>query len=168
MTLQAGTYRARGLSGALGFTKEHNPQVAVELQILDGDGAGAIATWRGYFTAKSEARTLEALRILGWKTDDLSDLAGIGDNEVQVVIQEEEFDGKIQLKVAWVNRLGGVGLKEPMSPQEAKAFAASMRGKALASRSATTTATAGKPAAPKPPAQRPVPAAGAPEDEIPF
>lgn len=170
MTLQAGTFRARGVSGALGYTKDHNPQVVVELQILDDDHAGETLAWYGFFTEKTQERTLEALRILGWKTDDLSDLDGITSNEIDVVVKEEEFEGVVRLRAAWINRRGGAVLKAPMSPQEAKAFAASMRGKAVASRAATGTPTAGKPAAQRPrtAAKEQPPVSGETDDGIPF
>jgi hypothetical protein len=172
MTMTAGKFRAKGVAGALGYTKDHNPQVAVELKILDTDHLGDSITWFGYFTEKTQERTLEALRILGWKTDDLSNLDGITDNEVSITVEEEEYMGEVKPKVQWINRIGGIALKERMSPAEAQAFARQMKGAALASRAGMApAATAGKPPAPRAPAQRPAPPAGQglpPEDDIPF
>lgn len=137
MSLVKGSYRGRGVSGGLGNTSTGQPQVAVELQVTEeGEFHGETITWFGYFTEGTEDRTLDSLRILGWKTDDLSNLDGICDNEVRFVVDEEEYQGKVRTKVKWINRIGGLALKSPMSPQDAKAFAAQMKGKAIASRQA--------------------------------
>lgn len=170
MSLTSGKFRAKGVAGALGFTKDHNPQVAVELRVLDDSHAGESITWFGYFTEKSQERTLEALRILGWKTDDLSNLDGITDNEVSITLEEEEYGGEVRLKVQWINRVGGIALKERMSPAEAQAFARQMKGAALASRqgvpAAATKAPARRPEAPRQPAAQS--AGDLPGDDIPF
>jgi hypothetical protein len=139
MSLVAGTFRAKAVTGGLGYTSTEKPQVAVEFQILDEEFANEAITWFGYFTDDTKERTFESLRVMGWKTDDLSNLDGITENEVRIVVKEEEYQGKTSLKVAWVNKPGGLALKTPMSPQQAKAFAASMRGEALASRGGTAT-----------------------------
>jgi hypothetical protein len=148
MTLVAGSYLARGVSGGLGFTRGGKEQVAVELQILDEAFAGETITWFGYFTEGTQERTLETLRTLGWKTDDLDNLDGIADNDVRVVLAEEEYDGKTSLKVKWINKLGGLALKTPMSEEQAKAFARQMKGTVLATAPAGKQASA-KPAAPQ-------------------
>lgn len=158
--LVEGTYRARGVLGALGMTSTGREQVAVELQILDENFAGATITWFGYFTEETQERTFESLRTLGWKTDDLSNLDGINANEVKIVLKDEEYDGKWRLKVAWINKPGGLALKTPMNEQQARSFAAQMKGRAMASRRAAVAAGS-TPAAPPPqtrPAQRPAPA----------
>lgn len=137
MGIAGGKYRARGMSGGLGYTNGGAPQVAVELQIVeDGEFNGETITWFGYFTEDTEDRTMESLRILGWKGDDLSNLEGVGDNDVRIVIEEEEYQGQVRSKVKWINKIGGLALKTPMTAQQAKAFAAQMKGKAIASRQA--------------------------------
>lgn len=170
MSLTSGKFRAKGIAGALGYTSNGSPQVAVELRILDDGHAGDSITWFGFFSEKTQERTLESLRILGWKTDDLSNLDGITDNEVSVTMEEEEYNGEVRLKAQWINRLGGIALKERMTPVQAKAFAQQMKGAAIASRGATPAPTAGKPPATRAPAQRPAAPAGPlpPEDDIPF
>lgn len=146
MALVAGKFRAKGASGGLGYTSGDQPQVAVELHILDPDYAGETITWFGYFTDKTQERTFETLRLLGWKGDDLSDLTGITDNEVSVVIEEDEYQGDVRLKVKWINKVGGLALKTPMTPEQAKAFAIQMKGNALASRGGNAAPAARTPA----------------------
>ncbi len=164
--MEAGRYKARAVSAGLGYTSGDKPQVAVELQITEGDAAGELVTWFGYFTDKTHERTFSALRTLGWQGDDLSDLTGIDANEVSITMKEEEYEGKLALKVAWINPLGGVGLKKPMTPAQAKAFAGQMKGAAVASRGLKTGNA--KPAG-KPTTKQQVPAdypSG--DDDIPF
>lgn len=143
--LRPGTFTARGISGALGFTEGGKEQAAVQLEILNEEFLGETITWYGYFTEKTQERTLESLRLLGWSSDDLFDLAGIGSTEVRVVLEEEDYNGKMQLKVKWINGPGGLALKAPMSDGEARAFSARMKGAVLASKQKAPTTTASRP-----------------------
>ncbi len=128
-----GTYRARGVTAALGLTSKGSEQVAVELTFVDGEYQGQSATWYGYFTDKTTDRTLDSLRNLGWEGDDLADLSGIDKNEVAIVIDDEQDDhGNVRSRVRWINRAGGLALKERMNPAQLQDFAARMRGKVLA------------------------------------
>jgi len=134
-----GRYKACGVAGGLGEASNGREQVAVEFEVLEGDFAGERITWYGYFgddPGKGKKTpteiTVEALRNCGWQGDDLSDLRGIDANEVSLVIDHEEYQGSTQAKVKFVNRLGGLALKAPMSPDKAKAFAARMKGKIVA------------------------------------
>lgn len=134
MAIQDGTYRARAVGAALGETKGGKEQVAVEFELLTDDlTPGQRITWFGYFTEKTTARTIESLRICGWTGSDLTDLEGIGANEVELVVENEEWEGKTRAKVQWVNKAGGgLSLAAPLSADKAKAFAARMKGAVLA------------------------------------
>ena len=145
MSLQPGTFRVRGGSAALGFTSGQKEQVAVLLEILDEGYVGETITWFGFFTEATTERTLDSLRLLGWKGDDLFDLSGIGETEARAVLDEEDYNGEMRLKVKWINGPGGLALKAPMNESQARAFAARMKGTVLAHKQ-----TAGQPAALKP------------------
>lgn len=137
-----GRYKARAIDGGLGETSDGNPQVAVRFGLLDEGHEGEEITWFGSFSknkgngAKTPLeRTIESLRTCGWEGDDLSDLRGITDCEVSLVIAHEEYpkgSGKVSAKVKWVNRTGGLALKAPMNETSAKAFAARMKGEVIA------------------------------------
>jgi hypothetical protein len=130
-----GKYKARGVEGALSETSKGNPQVAILIEIIEGEHAGENYTWYGHFTEKTEERTLESLRHLGWSTDDLTDLTGIDANEVSITIgHEDDQEGKTRARVRWVNAPGGLAIKERMNDGAAKQFAARMKGAAIASR----------------------------------
>jgi hypothetical protein len=171
MTLH-GTYRARAVSGGLGFAKNGTEQLGVDFVITEGPSEGQHVTWWGFFTDKTADRTIESLRIMGWQGDDLCDLTGIDQNPVDLVIEAEEYEdkrtGEIRSigKVRWVNRAGGLSLKDAMSPQQAREFAARMRGRVVAlGGSKRPQAPANGPArkpAPPPPSQPAV------DDDIPF
>lgn len=150
-----GRYRARAVQGGLGMTSKGNPQVAVEFELLDEDWAGERITWFGGFNDESKTGkgktqldfTLAALRAAGWTGDDLSNLEGLGSTEVSIVVKHEEYEGKMQARVQWVNAPGGLALKSPMSPEAASAFAARMKGRVMRaapppSRPATSSAPA--------------------------
>lgn len=125
-----GVYRARAVSGGLGETSTGKEQVAIECELMDSEGVvGPHITWFGYFTEKTTESTLRALRTFGWVGDDLANLTGIETNEVSLVIENEEYEGRVTPKVRWVNAPGGggIGLKAPLAPDRAKSFAAKMR-----------------------------------------
>lgn len=132
-----GRFRARGVTAALGTSSNGNPQIGVELTILDGEYQGASITWYGSFTDAATPYTLEALDNLGWTGDDLSNLTGIDRNEVSIVVDEEEYEGEVRDKVKYINKPGGLAMKNAMSEGQQKAFAASMKGAVLAHRQAS-------------------------------
>lgn len=135
--LPKGRYRARALAGDFGYSpKKGTEQVIVEFELLDEQWQNERVTWIGFFTDKTTERTMEALRFCGWSGDDVTNLVGLGDTEVSLVIDHEEYDGKLQAKVQWVNKGGAFAMKAPMSDEQKKAFAAKMRGAAVKSRSA--------------------------------
>lgn len=130
MELANGNYLARAVSAQLGMTKSGKEQVAVTFR-LKMDLSKTI-TWYGYFTDKTTERTIESLRFCGWIGVDLTDLSGIDREEVELVIANEEYEGKTSPRVQWVNRVGGMMLSAPLQPDAAKAFAARMKGAVLA------------------------------------
>lgn len=149
---------------------KNHPQVVVNFEILDGPEAGRRIAWFGHFSEKTVQRTVESLRYCGFKGDDLA-LATTQklDQEVQIVVAHEEYNGKVTAKVNWVNRAGGDGFRmaEPMAKTALTRFAAQMKNavKAVGEVSGKTAERAQKPA------NSSDPAAGtrAPtDDEIPF
>jgi hypothetical protein len=162
--LPKGRYAAKALSGELGnSSNKGTPQVVVDFKITEYDFAGERIPWIGYFTPATEERTLESLRIMGWKGDDLDNLEGITDNEVELVVDHESYEGKVRARVAFVNRAGGFQQKAPMNKDAAREFALRMRGKAAASRVAAGTG----PAASSTP-RSPVPTLGPDGKPLPF
>lgn len=129
--IQPGKYTAVAVAEDVqwGKTKTDKVQVAIPFRIEEGQHAGHTITWFGFFTEKARERTLESLRFCGWKGNDLANLGPL-DQQVEIVVDEEEYDGKVRTKVQWVNRLGSgkVKLNETLDPNELRTFAAEMRG----------------------------------------
>lgn len=152
MSLANGVYRARAVSWALGLTNTNKEQIAIELEILDEEAFGQKITWYGYFTDKAFDVTLKALRTLGWRGTDLSELTGLDSNEVHIVVESEEYQGKYYPRVKWINPLngGGIPLKNQLDPSAAKAFAAKMKARILSVEQAN-----GRPAQQQRPQSRP-------------
>lgn len=142
-----GTYRARAVEWDLGFTSTGKEQVMIRFEVFHDDEPSDHINYYGFFTEKTAKRTMETLRLLGWEGDDPTKLEGLDANEVDLVIEPEEYEGKWTSKVKWVNRPGGGGLKneKPMDEAARRAFAARMKGLAVESR-----VNAPKPAAVKP------------------
>lgn len=134
--LTPGKYRAVPVAAALGYTLKGNEQIAVMFETLDP--AGERITWYGFFTDKTTDRTLQSLRYCGWAGADLSDFceeqlpAGF-DKEVELDVQNNEWEGKIRLQVAWVNAPGGGAVvKSALTKEQAKAFGARMKATIVA------------------------------------
>lgn len=130
----AGTYRARGVTAALCETKSGKEQLAIEFVLFDNQGMeGEHVTYFGSFSDAAWDITIRALRTCGWTGADLSDLSGVDANEVSLVLEEEEWEGRTRVKVRWVNAPNqGMAIKAPLAADKAKAFAAQMRARILA------------------------------------
>lgn len=131
MSMQ-GTHKARAKEWGLGTSSTGKEQVAVMFVLSEGEHAGKHITWYGYFTDTTVDRTLDSLRHCGWDGDNFVQLEGLDRNEVELVIEPEEYQGKWNDRVKWVNRLSTIALKEKMSGDALAAFASKMRGKAVA------------------------------------
>lgn len=135
MSIPIGRHPARGIEAKFGKAGTGTPEIAVLFELTEGAAKGHRITWHGYFSDRAQQRTFEALRYMGWQGDDLltlnGPLASVADQEVELDCGEEEYDGKLHIKVNWVNRLGGgVALKEEMGADELRKFAASMKSAA--------------------------------------
>jgi hypothetical protein len=159
--LAPGKYRGRPVTAALGLTSKNTEQIAVTFELVDPPGERI--TWYGFFTENTTDRTLQSLRSCGWQGNDLSVFVGgeplpAGfDQEVELEVEQSEYQGKTTAKVAWVNSGGGLGLKNALTKDQAKVFAAKMQrtidalDKAAGRAAAAAPKTNGKPAQPEPP-----------------
>lgn len=128
-----GIYKGRGIAGSeqYGCTSNNNDQIAVDLALKD---IGEQVTTFLVFTEKSAEYSIERLRAMGWEGDDLSNLAGLDRNEVDVEVKYEEYQGKMQMRVQVLTGGGRVVLQNAMDDKAKKAFAARFRGLAVSSR----------------------------------
>jgi hypothetical protein len=122
-------YRARAREWTLGESSKGTPQVVVAFNILDEGAAEKALTWYGYFTDATADRTLESLKHMGFEGDDITILDGLGRNEVSLVVEDEEYEGQTHARVRWVNKAGGLAVKQPLQADKLRAFAAEMKAK---------------------------------------
>lgn len=127
-----GTFKARAKEWGLGMSTSGKEQIAILFELTAGEQAGHTYTWFGYFTEGAVDRTLDSLRYCGWQGDNIAELDGLDANEVDIVLDEEEYEGKMRTKVKWVNRPARLALKEQMNAAQMASFAARLRGKAVA------------------------------------
>lgn len=118
---------ARARNWDLGESSTGKEQIAIQFEVLTPDAGMRHITWYGYFTDTTMERTIQSMRYCGWQGSDLTDLSGMDANEVEIVVDDEVYEGKTRTKVKWINRGGGLALKAPMDANKRKAFAASMR-----------------------------------------
>lgn len=174
--IDPGTYPAQPLEAELTETKKGDPCVVVSFEIAHGQRI----SWWGYFTDKTQRRTIESLRHCGWDGDNLGDLSSISPESptVELVIEHEEYEGKVRARVQWVNRLGGGIATAPMAADKRAAFAARMKGLVIevdkslavgAKRQASAAPRGNGSASALPPSRQPDPIADRfGEEDIPF
>lgn len=144
-----GKWLALAESWDFNHAKTGTPQIVVTFKIAGGPFDGDRVTWFGSFSERASDRTLESLRYAGWTGDDLSAIEALP-TEVELEIELEEYEGRYTNKVQWVNKAGRVKVQNAMSDDQLRAFAATMRGKAVASRAKLQPAPVGASSSPAP------------------
>lgn len=85
--------------------------------------------------------TIRDLITMGWDGKDWSGFSGLGSREVEFVTIHEEYNGKIQAKVKFVNVPGAfTGNAKPLDANKAKTLQASLKGRVLAAQKAAQLA----------------------------
>jgi hypothetical protein len=117
-----GRHRVRAVSAAARTTR--NDKEYVEIELHTGDGARLY--YKGFLATDSQVeRTSNALRACGWDGNDAFQLPG--DREVEVVVEHEEYNGKMYERVPFIN-----ALTPAVSADRARAMAERLRGGASA------------------------------------
>ena len=138
-----GKYRAKAKEWLLTeIGANATPAVSVDFVFSDPELGKII--WDGWLTDAAADRTLEALRYCGWEGTDINDLQGLDANEVELVIEQEDYNGRSYPKVKWVNRAGGLAHKTPLVGDKARAFAQTMKDRIRALDAAKGTRPAAK------------------------
>ena len=129
--IPAGTYDAEVISDSLfsNSSKKGSRQVAVSLRTDAGD-----ITWIGYLSDKAMPYTEANLATMGYDGESASSVKGA---RIQIVVEHEEYEGKVQARVKYINEAGG-GLARftPMSPSEESIVKAKLKAAALARKAA--------------------------------
>jgi hypothetical protein len=136
--ISKGRHAAVPRSIQFGYAGEDNkPQAAVAFEIVGETDpfAGWTITAFLFLHDNSRERSIESFRYMGWTGDDLVELPALCEagqlGEVDIVVDHEEYQEKLQAKVKWVNRRGGGGvqLKKPMEGTALADFAMRMKGR---------------------------------------
>ena len=151
--LQPGKYRAKPIFGEWLCSRNGNEFVRVCFQILDAqlsasnDAPEASIDARFFFTqSKNTEISIRALKACGciFPNNDITDLSGLGNHEVELVVAHQEYNGFTSPTVKWVNSLSKPSRNAAMSPfkkaeltsQQAVAIRQRLKGTLLQDKSA--------------------------------
>ena len=127
----AGKFLTRCKEWALAETKKGEPQVV--LFFRDVGELGQPPAYYGQFGEKSLPHTMKALRACGWRGTDITELehaqCGMDSADIELVIEHEEYEGKIHAKTRWINT-PGAGVT-PLSADKKANFAQQLKAKIL-------------------------------------
>lgn len=153
--IQPGTYLATATKAEFGVSKNKGSEY---IRVYFATETGESISWDGYFSEKAVERTIESLRLCGcgFPSDDITNLEGLGSRQVEIVVENEEYQGKLYPRVRWVNEPGAVGIAKPLEEPAKKALRAKTKGLVAASRVAAGVKPA-QPARPAAPRLRPAP-----------
>ena len=109
--LEPGVHRARATQRELGKNQRGNSQVALVFKILEGPFQGETVRYYGVLTEKTRDFVLRGLTLCGWTVEVATDdktLVGVCDNQVDIYVIHEKFDGRRMVNVS-----GSTTLREP-------------------------------------------------------
>jgi hypothetical protein len=157
--IEEGRYKARCLSWAFGMTSTGKPQIGAVFDVQAEEGPVQL-TWYGLMhDEKSAKRTMSSMRACGWDgKGPVTEAQGLDQNDVDVTVEDNEWDGEVSSRIAWVNG-AGAAVKPMKEEDKAKLNARLAQWQKPGSSPAKTRQAA--PAAP-------APEAGAADDDIPF
>lgn len=137
MSVPAGTYRARATGWVFGASRNGTEQIAVTFSITEGEHQGQTITWYGYLSDEALARTVEGLRYCGWNVENVDEVDKLSTNEVELVVEEDEYEGKLRSKVRWVN-----AIRAELPPEEQRKIALRIRDRVRAKKAEAKPSTA--------------------------
>ena len=135
-----GTYLAKATALQFGYSSKGTEQLGISFLLENGRHIAAYL----YFSEAAADRSIESLRTMGWKGDDLFALT-VEDlpEQVSLVIEPEEYEGKWTSKVKWINRAGGLNMADPMDDARRRQFAARMKARTRAVPGSSTNPRSG-------------------------
>jgi hypothetical protein len=138
--IPAGTYKAAAVAMAtdagdtmiqFGVTEKGTNQVVMLFEVLEGQHQGAMIPWYGYLTKDTWETTVKGMRACGFKGDDLAGaLTQNLDNEVFILTEVNEWEGKSRARVRFVNASpAGSLIKNAMGADDLRKFSAQMKAR---------------------------------------
>jgi hypothetical protein len=125
--IKAGTYEAKVNDFGLTETKKGDPMAMIRFQYQDSEGDQHFITWYGTFVhEKAQEISCETLALCGYTSNNIADLAKgaqsgvLNQNKVvSITIAGEEWEGKVRMKVKYVNPVGGAGFRSQLTHADA-------------------------------------------------
>jgi len=130
-----GTYAAKVAQTQMGRAQSGKEQLGIQWAI---EGGETIWSYHYFSSPKALDITVDTLRAIGWDPiengwalDCINGTNRLVGQEAQLVLSEQEYDGKVRVKVQFVNNInGGGGLRDTMTEDEVTAFVAGLRQRA--------------------------------------
>lgn len=112
--MKNGTHRARPIAAVFSRTQGDSARPYVFIKYGLSADTNECLGWSGYFGDNKDKggktlteRTLDVMRLSGWRESDGKDLSRIGsEHEVEIVVQEEEYRGNVTQKIRFVQEVG--------------------------------------------------------------
>ena len=144
-----GKYPARAITWGLQETQNGNICMVINHQLLVDNGGGNFSDYLDangrpvmqqtnlYFTEKTEKRSYESLFYHGWTGSDVENLVslgedpsvaaeagvnGLGSKVVELVLEDNEYNGTLSTRTQYVNRYGGLRIQRPVEGDKLKLF----------------------------------------------
>jgi hypothetical protein len=155
--IQDGRYQAKIVNYEIALTKAGDPQVIVNFE-FEYEGNPTRLRWYGSLKETQRERTIDTLILCGLKSNDLKVLAtGVQDGitpaldltrEFQIVVENQDNNGKTFTKIRYVNASGASKFKNVI-PAEAltKIGALNLEGAIMARRQQKTQTSSAAPTA---------------------
>lgn len=120
--IKEGKYLARAIQAQLFISKTGSRSLVARFLLSDSPrnpepARGKTCDFFGYFTEGSVARTKKTLQACGW-SGDWKTFSDIDANEVEIVVEQTEYEGKTRSRVVWVNSVSLDFAGQPMTDQE--------------------------------------------------
>ena len=119
--------RADGTMAQYGDRENGNLELIVDFAIKFDDGV-RVRSIPQYINASTLEFVIERLRACGWKGDDISNLAGVDANEIDIEVSVEEYQGKQRNKYNIMTGGGRFSVSRPVDPKMFNAKFAALRG----------------------------------------
>lgn len=127
---RAGKHYGRATDWMFGKSSTGKEQIAVRFRLEGGPHDGDHIVWYGFFTDQTAERTIESLRFCGWAGDNIVEIDALP-NLVQLVVEEDTYDGRTRDRVRWINRIGGPLVRDQLEGAELADFARRMKAIAM-------------------------------------
>lgn len=110
--MQTGRFKAIVLEKAVTKNSKDNPQVEIKLDVHFTEFETTSMVYKGQLSDGAIEHTLKALVACGIQGNSVFDPVTAG-QEVSVVVNEEEYEGKTRFKISWINKPLSLGTPIP-------------------------------------------------------